>query len=267
MLQEVGATSALWGFLMQWQLFDLSNFKLPDVGVVDVWRCPYDTKIPHVIDVESLFSEAEMIRYRAFSNRDARLRYVKARWFVRRVLSRYMFCDLKALEFRFGSHGKPGLAGEDRDVVSFNLSHAGEWLLMAVTSVGALGVDIEKYRVNRDVMAIAARYFTPFEVKALEEIVGVQEQRVAFYRAWVRKEAFVKAVGVGLSYPLAGFEVEIGRAYQSGNCLKKVFARDVDNRKWYVQDINLPNMSDQYFSAVALEGRISQVRYWEIPAC
>jgi 4'-phosphopantetheinyl transferase len=104
-----------------------------------------------------------------------------------------------------GEHGKPALAAPHA-WLQFNLSHTGSLALLALTRAGDIGVDVEAVCAMSDMGAIARRQFAPSEWSRWSQL-PVDQQLSAFYACWTRKEAFVKAVGAGLSLPLDGFEV------------------------------------------------------------
>lgn len=93
--------------------------------------------------------------------------------------------------------GRPELA--DRDDLWFSLSHSGPWIVCAVAA-HPVGVDVELPRGNT--LAVARRFFSP------EEIVQLREE-TDFLRLWTAKEAFLKALGCGLTIPLDSFRVEL----------------------------------------------------------
>jgi 4'-phosphopantetheinyl transferase len=109
---------------------------------------------------------------------------------------------LGGAELRFDERGRPWAEG-----VSFNVSHSGSLGLIAIAE-GAhrIGVDVEQVRPGPDVRALAGRFFHP------EEAAAVGDDRAAFFRCWTRKEAVVKALGLGLAHPLKSFVVDVHAA-------------------------------------------------------
>jgi 4'-phosphopantetheinyl transferase len=95
-------------------------------------------------------------------------------------------------------HGKPELVGES---LAFNVSHSGVLAAIAVSDVGPIGVDLEEHADIDDPAAIARRFFTPAEAATIED------DPAAFYRLWCRKEAWIKAQGVGLDALLERVDV------------------------------------------------------------
>jgi 4'-phosphopantetheinyl transferase len=110
--------------------------------------------------------------------------------------------DPAALVFDRGAHGKPYLA----DGPAFNVSHSGEWWLCGWADEGRVGVDVEIARGLSDLEGVARHSFHPTEVARVLDRSG-DARIAAFFRVWSRKEAFIKAVGLGLAYPLDGFVV------------------------------------------------------------
>ena len=90
----------------------------------------------------------------------------------------------------------------------FNLAHSGDWALVAVAAGREVGVDVEQFRPMPEATPIARSQFSPAEVAALDTLVEA-ERPAAFFHIWACKEAFIKATGLGLSYPLHDFSVPL----------------------------------------------------------
>jgi 4'-phosphopantetheinyl transferase len=128
---------------------------------------------------------------------------------LRILLGRYVGTSPAEIRFQYESHGKPEIAlPQDCRSLRFNVSNSGGLALIAVGSGRAIGVDIEKVRPLPDFLNIARRFFSAREVQAILA-VGENQRQEAFFACWTRKEAFLKATGMGLSYPLSGFSVSV----------------------------------------------------------
>ncbi|MEI8089748.1 MAG: 4'-phosphopantetheinyl transferase superfamily protein [Opitutaceae bacterium] len=92
--------------------------------------------------------------------------------------------------------------------VEFNVSHSGDWILIGFTRDQPLGIDIEQYR-ELEFVDLAEQVFTPSERAQWEALESAQRAR-DFFRAWTRKEAYLKAIGLGLIKPLNSFSVTTG---------------------------------------------------------
>lgn len=140
----------------------------------------------------------------------AHARYVAGRTLLRRRLGRLLDCDPLSVPIACDPDGKPALA---EPALSFNVSHAGELVLIAVSRPRRLGVDVEQIRAGLDVRAVVEEALGAEDREAVERAVEREGAR-AFFRYWTRYEAVVKARGDGLLLPLrdmrqvaAGFDV------------------------------------------------------------
>jgi 4'-phosphopantetheinyl transferase len=118
---------------------------------------------------------------------------------LRQVLARYVETEPEQLRFAYGVHGKPELAEAATDV-EFNLSHAQDWFALAVSKTRAVGIDIEYSGTPRNCEAIAQSFFSVPEQRQLHQLPA-GERAAAFLALWTRKEALLKACGVGLAAP------------------------------------------------------------------
>jgi 4'-phosphopantetheinyl transferase len=132
----------------------------------------------------------------------ARDRWVASRWALRFALSRYLDREASAIELSAGEDGKPALAGPGP--LRFNLSHSAGLALVAVTSGREVGVDVERIKPRRDVLALAPRALGAAAADAVREAPAATRATV-FHAAWARREAIAKCAGVGLlGRPAAG---------------------------------------------------------------
>ena len=130
---------------------------------------------------------------------DTRQRYVLAHGGLRAVLSKYLGVNPDAVPLGRSAIGKPFLKRElrDRPAITFNLSHAHDRALIAVSKVQEVGVDLEFVRADIEVANLSKRFFTSSEHTAIMQVT--EERRATrFFRYWVAKEALLKAQGIGL---------------------------------------------------------------------
>ena len=161
---------------------------------------------PHVVaKAGAILSFAERERASRFATDLLRDNFIVARGILRILLSRYSGLPPESLEFDYGPQGKPFLT-RCSCPISFNMSHSGEIAAYGFAWGCALGVDVEQHRDLPDRDEIAKRYFSRSEYCELMT-VPERERAGAFYACWVRKEAFLKAKGGGLSIPLDSFQV------------------------------------------------------------
>jgi 4'-phosphopantetheinyl transferase len=143
----------------------------------------------------------------AYASATARNRFLAARARLRLVLSACTGVPGAKLEFRRGRHGKPALAAER---IHFNISHSRDRLLIAVSHAGPVGVDIEHMR-EIDAGWLARNWFSEREYREWTAMPA-SARHAAFFHGWTRKEAFIKATGLGLAMPLDQFSVSMDPA-------------------------------------------------------
>jgi 4'-phosphopantetheinyl transferase len=162
------------------------------------------------------------------------------------------------LEFSYGPHGKPELSGiTGGRGLCFNLSHAQEYIVYAVTNRRLIGIDIAYMHDLDGAVQTARRFFSVREWLALRRL-PVNEQRAAFFACWSRKEAFVKAIGKGLAMPLDSFDVSLGPDEPAR--LVNVVGDPEAAERWSLWD--LPSIPG-YASALAVEGHSCEVTCWQ----
>ncbi|MDF0665455.1 MAG: 4'-phosphopantetheinyl transferase superfamily protein [Nitrospira sp.] len=143
--------------------------------------------------------EVERHRAARLIREDIRQRYVLAHGGLRAVLSRYLGVDADVIALNRNATGKPFLTKElrDRSPITFNLSHAHDRALIAISKGQEVGVDLEFVRADIEVANLSKRFFTPSEHTAIME-ASEERRATIFFRYWVAKEALLKAQGVGL---------------------------------------------------------------------
>lgn len=169
---------------------------------VDCWRI----SLEHPDDSLAGLSSDEVERARRFRYVRDRARYAVSHRALRGILAQVTGLSPDALRFTHGPQGKPSL--HPAIGWAFNLSHSGDLAVVAVTGHDAVGVDVEAVRPTADLAAVAATHFSPRERGALFAL-SPEAQGAAFFRLWTRKEAYIKAVGTGLSHPLEAFSVSL----------------------------------------------------------
>lgn len=156
--------------------------------------------------LHALLDPAEQARAAQFRFDRDRRRFVARRGRLRRLLSGYLDRPARDLTFEHNAFGKPAL--RDGGSLNFNLSSSGGIGLCVVARGIAVGCDIERRDAALADPAVADRLFAPAERQALAALPP--EQWVdGFFNCWTRKEAFVKALGAGLSHPLHDFTVSV----------------------------------------------------------
>lgn len=172
--------------------------------VVHLWKIPLAESAPYGIelDLPELLAGDELTRYRAISHPRTRSEFLRSRVGLRLVLASYLQCHAGRISFSYSENGKPELAECKIPNLHFNLSHSGQYCVLAVAVEHELGVDIERCHAGRDYAALAQRFFSKAEYQLLEN----KADENLFYRMWVLKEAAVKSRGMRLLAGLDRFE-------------------------------------------------------------
>lgn len=179
-------------------------------GEVHVWAVPLDPAPERVEALGCLLSEDEWARAWRFRFEVHRRRFVVGRGVLRTLLGAYLATPPARLAFTYGERGKPDLAAAGAGPpLFFNLSNSHELALLGVTREREVGVDLEHLKPMAELDKIAERFFAPPESATLLDLPPAERER-AFFRCWTRKEAYLKAVGVGLAAPLDSFVVTLG---------------------------------------------------------
>ena len=172
---------------------------------VHVWRARTDLAWANQESDRAILSADELARAQHFVRAADAQRFIATRAILRRLLGSYLGIKPCALRFEYGRYGKPSLTGAVEGALCFSVAHSADAALVAVARGRRIGVDLELIR-NPAPLDVARQFFAPDELRALLSLPSA-EQTTAFYRCWTRKEAYLKAKGVGLSAPLDTFAV------------------------------------------------------------
>lgn len=176
---------------------------------IHLWHAWLDQPVERVEQLAQTLSADEAARAARFHFERDRRRFIVARGWLRTILGQYLNTAPTDIQFCYGPHGKPCLAGQSlSNHLQFNLAHSDEIVLYALAQNHAIGVDIEHIRPVPDLDQIATRYFSTRERAALRMLPPEQQQE-GFFNGWTRKEAYLKALGDGLTRPLDGFDVSL----------------------------------------------------------
>lgn len=201
-------------------------------AAVTVWRIALDAARPP--DTAAL-SDDERARADRFATDALRNRWLHGHVAMRRILAREAGVAPAAIGYGTGAHGKPFVVAPEGTGIEYSYSDAEDVALLAVSRAGPLGVDVERLRPDLQGDAIAASRFAADERDALQRTPP--ERRMAhFLRLWARKEAALKAIGVGLPFGLAKVEVPVDAA-RTGPVEIAVAG---STTRWWIEDLDVP---------------------------
>ncbi len=223
-----------------------------------VWRAALTQPEAVFQKLQASLSSDELERASRFQFEKHRRRFVLARGALRDVLSRYLGLAANQITFAYEARGKPRLADAiNSDNLCFNLTHAEELALCAVTHGRMLGVDVEHVHPMEDAEQIARRFFSPREAEQFCAL-PLEQKLIAFFHCWTRKEAFIKALGEGLSHPLHQFEV----SFLPGE-LPAVLCTRPDPREAARWSMFAFEPAQDYIAALIVAGKDLALKYWQ----
>jgi len=215
---------------------------------VAVWILPLDAFARPLEEMAAQLDATERARAERFATSDLRRRFVVAHAALRRLLAVELGIAAGEIAYDIGPYGKPMLrlpAGAPD--LRFNIAHSGELMACAIALDRELGVDIEWKRPIADFEDIARHYFACEEREALAALVPAQ-RGAAFYACWSRKEAYIKARGLGLHLPLDSFHVAIAPDARESNVVCR--ADQSDGKAWSLLSLDV---GPSYAGALAVE--------------
>ena len=234
---------------------------------VHLWLATLKRSPDEVDEFRQLLSHDEKARADRFHFTQDKIYYTVGRGLLRRLLSRYVQIEPTQLQFGYNQYGKPhlsltppGIAGQPLQLLSFNLSHSGELALYGFSWRRAIGVDIEFMGRELEFLSIAKNFFSPAEIQVLNRQTSAQTVATAFYNCWTRKEAYIKAHGMGLSLPLDSFDVTLAPGEAAQLLATRPDASEA--LKWNLHDLVVP---EGYAAALATEGDEWQLAMFASP--
>jgi 4'-phosphopantetheinyl transferase len=179
-----------------------------------------------------------------------RQHFCAARGILRTLLAAYLTTRPLDISFVYSDKGKPALAPPYAESgLNFNVSHSGEAALLGFVQSSRIGVDVEKIRNDFDSAAIAGRFFSPHEREQLSRLPSDQRHR-AFFHCWTLKEAFIKALGEGLSHPLHQFDVTFDASWDRSVPISLTTRPDPsESGRWWLQTVDV---DPDYAAALAV---------------
>jgi 4'-phosphopantetheinyl transferase len=166
---------------------------------IDFWYHPLDASTDQHQEYWRILDTTEQQRAIKFSNSLLRERYIVAHGRLRRILASYVNDSAENLVFQKNAHGKPYLSAYSD--LAFNLSHSENSMVLAVAKNCQLGIDIEHCKPRSSMAALVDKCFAVEEASYWQQLPETEQLR-AFYQFWTRKEAFVKATGLGITLGL-----------------------------------------------------------------
>jgi 4'-phosphopantetheinyl transferase len=207
-----------------------------------------------------LLSPEERERADRFHRELDRTRFLVVHTAMRMILAEYLNVGPQEVLFSSATGVKPEFDSRFSGTgIQFNLSHSSELAVLAVARGARVGVDIEWMKPEFPIDEVAARFFSAAEISTFNALPA-DERVEAFFSCWTRKEAYIKALGEGLSVPLDSFDVAFGS--QRAAALVGVRDNPGEVSRWRMYDLNVPN---DYKAALVVEGNAHGLRQFQWP--
>ena len=177
---------------------------------------------------------------------------------LRRLLSRYTGQEALSIHFHYGKYGKPYLGDINNGKnYAFNCSHSKDIVILAFSASVSLGVDCENMMRELDFTGITKRFFSQSEISTLLSLPE-DSRKEAFFNCWTRKEAFIKAKGMGLSIGLDQFDVSL-RPDESAKLFRTRYD-EKDAQEWSLYDLKI---SPGFKAALATKSKRFKLTYFD----
>lgn len=227
---------------------------------VHLWRASLEQPAAVVERLSPLLSPDEHKRAARFHFEKDRRHFIVARAVLRKLLGVYLERSPAEIHFGYAAYGKPQVADQSLEQIArlhFNLAHSGSLAVYAFTRLGEVGVDLEQINPELTGEDIARRFFSASEVAGLDALAA-GERALAFFNCWTRKEAFIKAKGMGLSLALDQFDVTLAPG-QPASLLRTAWD-EAEAARWSIRTLEI---GAGYVGALALEAHDWEFNCWE----
>jgi 4'-phosphopantetheinyl transferase len=233
---------------------------MPDTpaATVDIWQANLVSRPGELCRLAQCLDDAEQQRAARFRFQRDRDRFRTSRGLLRHILAGYLDTNPGRIRFEYTREGKPFLP-EHRDL-HFNLSHAGDELVLGVARGCELGVDIEGVFSERVMYEVCGTVLSGPERVAFQGL-DASQRRDWFVRLWTRKEAYIKADGRGMSLPLR--RIDVATRPDRVRLLDDGSDDWALSRHWVLRELAV---ASGFAAALAIDGLDAQVAYQDWPS-
>ncbi|MEB3292059.1 MAG: 4'-phosphopantetheinyl transferase superfamily protein [Synechococcales bacterium] len=188
------------------------HLQIPQIQIpqIQLWQTELDRTEEELQYLSSLLSKDEKARAQRLKNQIHQQRFIAARGLLRLLIATQLHEKPDRLQFTYTNQGKPQLSYPALPYLHFNLSHAQNRVLYAISTHHPIGVDLEPLKPMQDALALAQRFFTPAEAATIAALPD-HERSHFFLRYWTCKEAYLKATGDGLG-KIQQLEIQLARS-------------------------------------------------------
>ena len=223
---------------------------------VHVWQVNLKTIPADATKFTGTLSPDELERAGKLKFQRDREHFILSHSQLRLILSKYCHCLPGELSFRYNSCKKPLISNTEFGELKFNMSHSDDLMLVGLCKCNEIGIDVEKVREVDELENIANENFSDQEIKYL---MDSSDKTNTFFKIWTRKEAFIKAIGKGIHFPLKSFCVE----FKSPGSLEHLVILNHPSwpDQWRTSDLKV---SDGYVASLAINSDKFKISYFQL---
>ncbi len=219
-------------------------------GEIHIWKIACSDHLLSKTELDTLHAlllAEEADRASQFAHPQDRLHYTLGHTALRTLLSLYTGCPRERIHIASGTHGKPYWAAPPPyPSVEFNLSHSGDWILLAFSLDHILGVDTEKIDSEKKLERMVQRFYHPCEIRKYQNTPECQKAPL-FFCCWTIKEAYLKGLGEGLLHPTNEFYVNL-TGWEQPDTVYTIYSNSDQPTAWRAQHIPV---SEEYVGTIA----------------
>ncbi len=232
--------------------------RINDIFEIHIYYLCEDSRYNYNNSFINNLSDDEINKINRFIFEKDRITHTISKGTLRYIMSGYLNLKPEEIIFNQNEYGKPFISEDQNpEKIQFNLSHSGDMIIYAISKGRNIGIDIQEIKDSDSVTDIVDHYFSETEKAAFRSLPDEQKLK-GFHSCWARKEAYIKALGLGLSYPLNSFSVPVTPVYTSA------VIYDDSGTAYSVTDIII---SPGYTAAVAVKGSDAELQYFEWSVC
>ncbi|WP_375333157.1 MULTISPECIES: 4'-phosphopantetheinyl transferase family protein [unclassified Candidatus Tisiphia] len=224
------------------------------INEVHIWStCLLEN--PQDLDLQySYLSTDEKERAEKFYFARDKIKFIQRRCLLRFIIAGYTGISVNDIQFKYNEYGKPKLKNNIIGL-SFNVSHSHDFIVLAFTRYNEVGIDIELTKEDNVNWLITSDIFTNNEINLFHDLASFNTREI-FYKLWSGKEAYLKALGVGLSIPLNSVEI----TFVGDKKIKLVNNQCTSYEPYYL--IDLQHIPKQYIGTLALLEQSNHIKYF-----
>ncbi|WP_050607294.1 4'-phosphopantetheinyl transferase family protein [Clostridium niameyense] len=185
---------------------------------IHIWIINWKLLIKWSLSLQHILTEKEQRYILKFRNYCDRMRSLTGKVISKMLLSQYIGIKYSEIDIKIGTFGKPSLfIGANKDNIHYNISHSGEFVVLTFTKLECIGIDIELIRNIDNFEEVALSCYTKEECN---EIIKNRDYKI-FFKYWTAKEAYVKALGLGLNKDFKSFSIRENKIIEKGQILPR----------------------------------------------